>query len=45
MDHYEGPHTALDIVLLKGLYLAIIMERFEGTHTALIIENCMEASI
>jgi hypothetical protein len=46
MDHYEWPHNALTIALLgglylealhRGLYLAIIMDRYEGPNTTLSI--------
>jgi hypothetical protein len=37
MDRYGGPHTALTIALLGGLYLAIIMDRYGGTKNALTI--------
>jgi hypothetical protein len=37
MDRYKGPHTALTIALLGGLYFAIIMERYGGHQTALTI--------
>jgi hypothetical protein len=30
MDRYEGPQTALTIVLHGDLYLAITMDRYEG---------------
>jgi hypothetical protein len=29
-----GPHTALTIALHRGLYLAIIMDRYVGPHAA-----------
>jgi hypothetical protein len=31
------PHTALTIVLHRGIYLAIIMNRYEGPQPALTI--------
>jgi hypothetical protein len=37
MDRYEGLHTALNIALLRGLYLATIMDRHVESHTAFII--------
>jgi hypothetical protein len=37
MDHHEEPHTALIIALNKGLYLAIIVDRYEGLHVTLTI--------
>jgi hypothetical protein len=37
MDHHEEPHTALITALHKGLYLAIIMDRYEGHHITLTI--------
>jgi hypothetical protein len=43
MDRYEGPQSALTIALLRGPYLAIIMDLYEGhqcTHTM----ECFEAS-
>jgi hypothetical protein len=36
MDRYEEPESALTIALHRGLYLAIIMDRYGGTHRALI---------
>jgi hypothetical protein len=36
MDRYAGLHTSLTIALHAGLYLAIIMDRYEGRHTALL---------
>jgi hypothetical protein len=36
MDRYEGPHTALTITLPRGLYLEIIIYRYEGRHIALL---------
>jgi hypothetical protein len=37
MDRYGGPHTALTIDLLGGLYLSIIIDRYGGHQTALTI--------
>jgi hypothetical protein len=37
MDRYEGPLTALNIILHRGLSLDIIMDRYEGPFTALTI--------
>jgi hypothetical protein len=37
MDHYEGPHTPLTIVLDRGLYLVYIINGYGGLHTALTI--------
>jgi hypothetical protein len=31
------PHTSLTITLLRGIYLAIIMDRYERPHSALTI--------
>jgi hypothetical protein len=33
----ELPYSALNIALLRGLYLRIIMDRHEGPHTALTV--------
>jgi hypothetical protein len=41
MDRYEGPQTDLDIKLHRGLYLAIKMDSYGGTHTALTIALIM----
>jgi hypothetical protein len=39
--HYNGPseraHTALTIAFNRGLYIAIIMERYEGLQNDLTI--------
>jgi hypothetical protein len=37
MDRNDRPLTALTIALLRGLYLAILIERYEGPLTALTI--------
>jgi hypothetical protein len=38
LSHYNGPlyrpHTALTIALHRGLYIAIIMDRYRGPHTS-----------
>jgi hypothetical protein len=41
---YEVPLTALSIVLHKGVYLAIIMDRYVGPFLPLPYP-CIEASI
>jgi hypothetical protein len=43
MDRYEGPQSALTIALLRGLYLAIILELYEGPQSTHTME-CFEAS-
>jgi hypothetical protein len=35
MDRYEGPLTNLSIVFYRDLYINILIERYEGSHTAL----------
>jgi hypothetical protein len=35
MDRYEGPHTAISIVLHRGLYLADKMDRYGGPLSSL----------
>jgi hypothetical protein len=37
MDRCEGLLIILTIALFRGLYLATIMVRYEGPHTALTI--------
>jgi hypothetical protein len=37
MDRHEGPHSALTIALLKGIYLTIIMDPLEGPDISLTI--------
>jgi hypothetical protein len=37
MERYGGPQTSHTTALLGGLYLDIIMDRYGGTQTALII--------
>jgi hypothetical protein len=37
MDRHEVPRSALNIALLRGLYLTIIMVGYEGPHSALSI--------
>jgi hypothetical protein len=37
MDLYGSTHAALNIDLHRGLYLAIIIFRYEGPHTSLTI--------
>jgi hypothetical protein len=41
MDRYEVPQIALTITLHRGLYLAIIMDRYGGPNSAL---TCIELS-
>jgi hypothetical protein len=36
MDLYEEPQLALSIALHRGLYLAIIMDRYGGPQISLI---------
>jgi hypothetical protein len=37
MDRHEGPHNALTVSLLRGIYIPIIKNHHEGPHSALII--------
>jgi hypothetical protein len=37
MVHYGGPHSVFTIAMHRGLYLAIIMDRYVGAHSALNI--------
>jgi hypothetical protein len=30
MERYEGPHTALTVVLHRGLYFEFILDHYEG---------------
>jgi hypothetical protein len=37
MECDDGPHTAVTIALHGGVYLAIMMDRYERPHTSLTI--------
>jgi hypothetical protein len=43
MDRYVGLQTAVPLLLHRGFYVAIIMDRYVGPRTALT-NYCMKAS-